>query len=575
MAEQAINTIPNAPPPASKSSKGRRRPRQRHHPTPRRPACFAALPPELKGLIAEHVRALDIAQPEPRPIATSAHHHVRDRLLKEGKRSTKELAKMMVEMFRMTTPCRSGLSTFSLINRECFLIARPILWQHLDLGDRTCTSLLLFLRDILPRHASLVKSLVFDYDSCIQRSGLTDLDESYFSTQEKRNAKVAERMANLKPHRKLAIRRLRTPGVFVGEIIKQLVNLEKVDFTPFLPEDYDLNEHWNERWQDHAFQALVALRAPLRSLDLFVDWDVKDQGINLERLLEGSPDLETLVLHGATTEGDENTLAYRGLWATLAGLDKLQRLTLELPVPHDVAELDIAWPLTSLILDSTGPTSPSALAKFLSKFSNTLKNLELRYIYNGMPEGDDPVSTSTPSLDKITFSLPRLTRLAVANFSYDANSFLAPFSKSPLEVLRIEDCAASAGEHVLAALETHKATLKKVQLFSAEYFMVLKEEDRKKIREWCEKSGVAYEDVAHEDSDGEETDEEQSEYAYDSDVAYEYDYSDEYGDEDDDEEEEEEVGTTGGVGEEGEWTDEEGSDDGLSAALGAELILGD
>ncbi|GAA5833810.1 hypothetical protein JCM11251_005971 [Rhodosporidiobolus azoricus] len=539
MTEQNVSTADKSAAPVSKPSKSRRRSR----PPPRQRASFASLPPELKELVAEHVRTLDLEESEVyRPLPMSAYQvrdEVAEMMMKEGKRSTKELARMMVDLMAKVTPTRSGLSTFSLINRECFHIARPILWQHLDLGDRTVSSLLVFLRDILPRHASLVKSLVFDYESCLERSGLTGDDDAYYPPEHKRFVKAAERLANLRPHRKLSVRRLRAPGVFVGEIIKHLDSLEKVDFTPFAPEDYGLNEHWNTRWLDHAFQALANLKPRLKHLEIMVDWDVRDQAANLERLLRSSNDLESLELKGAVMEGEESLPPYQAMFSALARLSKLKRLSLDLPIPISFRKLDITWPLTSLCLDNTGPDSPIDLIDFLSLFSSTLTDLEMRYVYAVIDEGG-----ATTSFSKLTASLPHLTRLAVANSAGEPDAFLSPFDKCPLEVLRIEDCSASAAEHVLAALETHKETLKKVQLLAAEYFMVLDEDNRKKVREWCESTGVVYEDVEHEDSD-----------EYGSEGSYEDSPEFGYYDESEEEEEQEE----GGDG----WTDEP-EEDGLT-----------
>ncbi|GAA5868814.1 hypothetical protein JCM8547_002835 [Rhodosporidiobolus lusitaniae] len=295
------------------------------HPTssPRPPASFSSLPPELKGAIAQHVHETDKVELKLRTTRQYAFDgaqilpydlraKVTEMLRRDSKPTAKEPAKNMNELFALVAPCRTGLAAFNLLNRECYLVARPLLWESLVLSQRSCDSLVYLIRNILPRHGSCVKSLDYDHYSVIEKDGLYTDEGSFASDDERRMIKAAEKLGKVEPLRSLLVRRLRTPGLLIAEVIKQCPNIEEVDFVSFEPAEYELAGHWNLRWEDHAFLALVAAKPRLTSITFELDCVIDGISGSITRLLSSSAStLKRLDIRDTGEDFDVGSEGYR------------------------------------------------------------------------------------------------------------------------------------------------------------------------------------------------------------------------------------------------------------------------
>ncbi|GAA5976996.1 hypothetical protein JCM11641_002220 [Rhodosporidiobolus odoratus] len=540
------------------------------------PASFSLLPPELKLKIAEIVREVDMQEPDSTPdcLRTSAkvplwklEEEARKRYLQPGKRTQLGLSRLMNEMFAMLVPCRTGLGALSLTCREMYGICAPMIWDHLELDGRSCTQLLTLIRDILPRHAPLVTSLSYRYDSLITSDSLDDTSENYFDPTHKSLAKAAERLSGVKPHRLLRVRRLRTPNLLLAEVIKRVIKLKEVDMVGFDPLDYLDSEDraMQEKWEDYALSALVAAKPNLTSVDYAYDSDVDLGNEHFTRLLQNSPGVKKLVVAGGDGV-EQDTLyepKYRALWDAISGLKKLEWMELEILVPPYAVDLPFSCPLRRLQLNETGPDSIPALGNFLRLFSATLDHLELLYVPDPGPDtgGEEQLASEPPHEP---FSLPHLKTFALA-VSWDASaSFLPRLASSPIETFMLDEYTAACIPDILAFLQSHRATLKKVQTVKEDYYPP---DPEGQIEAWCAGAGVVFAEVDEEpDSDAdtdEDEDEEYNGYGFHPYGAEEFspsEGSDEDEDEDEDEETEEEGGVEGTVGlaeEEDDWTDEE------------------
>ncbi|BGP13610.1 hypothetical protein JCM10213_007786 [Rhodosporidiobolus nylandii] len=532
------------------------------HPPPP-PASFSSLPPELKLKIAEHVRATDETDLHTRGRRREAFEDaqvngsmllgdVRGMLLREGKPSRKGLAKMMNELVAKAVPCRTGLSALSLVDREMYLICRPMLWEHLDLTDRTCASLITFIRDILPRQGPLVSSLKYDLDSLLSTSGLDYVDEQSFPAQDKKVVKAAERIAGVKPQGRLLARRLRTPDLLVSHVVKRLPSLQKLHARSLYPDEYGIDE-LSANWREHSLAAVVEARPKLTSLNYWFDEAAVQGNRRLIQVLQNSPDLIELSLEGSYEEdGDEvEESALPALFHSIAQLSRLEALTLEVPLPASFISSSLLAPLKKLSLRETGPSTTSAFRTLISNFSQTLEHLELRYVlpYDETANPDDPPPAS-PSPPEPPFPLPHLTHLTMASAYYSPPTLLPLFTLSPLRIFRLEDCSPHAFDLVLSSLQSHVRTLKRIEVVSAEFYSTFMSTERTKLKEWCEGAGVEFGEVEAEKEDSET---EEGDYLSDYSESWEENGSEVLSAEEYESEESDESDDSEGD----EWTDEE------------------
>ncbi|BGP13617.1 hypothetical protein JCM10213_007793 [Rhodosporidiobolus nylandii] len=468
---------------------------------PRRPpTSFASLPPELKLRIAEHVRAEHVRDVrdsnggrEPSEVAqvdgNALVADMRGMLLRQGQRTTNELANMMNELVAKGLPCRRGLFALSLVDREMYLICRPMLWAHVDLTDRTCPSIITFIRDILPRQGPLIRSLWWTHDSLLKEDEVGEPTDGFFSPQQKAVVEAAEHMGGVDADESAFVRKVRAAGLLIAEVVQQCSSLEEVnmvsldmrtwwadDFPPFVPE-YPLN-------------ALVALKPRLTVIDYEFDSSVDLKSGSFTLLLENSPDLEDLEITGTVMEDDLKDPDYHRLFRAISQLKKLEYLELrDLPLPSFFYTSPPELPLRTLSLTSTGPNSPTALAAFLSTFSGTLTDLALHYIMHE----EDEIRTSTSTRPRL--SLPLLTHYTSSTYFHP--TILASLSSSPLQIVRIEDCGAGSADLLVACLAEHTATLERFELLVSDLEPSIDDDEmsvteRERLSEWCEAAGVKY-----------------------------------------------------------------------------------
>ncbi|GAA6036966.1 hypothetical protein JCM8097_005483 [Rhodosporidiobolus ruineniae] len=450
-----------APAPSSSAP----RPPRRSPPRPE-PASFRTLPPELKTLIAEHVHSLDLVERRTRRSRRDARaaakvgrnvlpDRVEELLRRRGKRSTKELAGMMNQVFSWVSPCRTSLAAFSLVNRECFLVARPLLWQHVDLQSRSCAGLYDFIRNILPRHANLITSLRVDVESIIHHDDLEDDDEGWLDPEQKRLIRAAERFGQVKPTRKLHTRRLRMPSLFVAEVFKRCTNLEKLDYTMSDPQTLPTSE------PDYAHRALLASRPRLVSLACHVSDGEKMLDGTVE-MLDTFPDLERLKIRGFVSPDSTGDPEYRRLWQAMGRLSRLARLEAHLPLPTAISSITITWPLRHLTLTAEDSVRPD-LAAFFQHVSSTLESLRYHFIALDLRTY---VESGSTVLAGQPYTLPRLTTLYYEDEIYTPShpSILSLFSSAPLCSFTLVDAMPHDTDDALSLIQACRTTLRDVYL---------------------------------------------------------------------------------------------------------------
>lgn len=102
--------------------------------TPPPRASFASLPPELKHKVAAHVQHNDKFARSDRPSyyepdGNDVVEEVQRWIKKMGGWTQEELAREMARVYAIVLPCWNGLSALSLVDRACYLAARPFIWE--------------------------------------------------------------------------------------------------------------------------------------------------------------------------------------------------------------------------------------------------------------------------------------------------------------------------------------------------------------------------------------------------------------------------------------------------------------
>ncbi|GAA5904260.1 hypothetical protein JCM6882_003181 [Rhodosporidiobolus microsporus] len=241
-------------------------------------ASFSHLPPELKLEIALHVRDDDEAEPQVEDDESASY-----------------------ETDSEDEEDEPSLPALALVNREMSEICRPILWEDIDLGDRSLHSLCTFLLCIVPSCGHLIKGLAWDHDSILQASWSWEygVSAAHFFPDEKPVVKHAEWLTGVDLNLSIFDRRLRAPGLFIALILQWCPNLSWLDFTAF-NRYTTFKEHADmaTQWIDHAFEAVLQV-APLEQithlvLRLEVDWRAANE--DLPRLFGAMPHLVSRLL---------------------------------------------------------------------------------------------------------------------------------------------------------------------------------------------------------------------------------------------------------------------------------------
>ncbi|GAA6036968.1 hypothetical protein JCM8097_005484 [Rhodosporidiobolus ruineniae] len=433
-------------------------------PRPHRPPApsFASLPPELKSLIAEHVHASDEQERRERArrprtfsgepdVNLELEREIRRLMGREGAVSTDELVKTM----------------------------------HLDLRSRTSKDVHFYLTTIAPRHADVVTTACFEPLSNVARDRhrLDSIDwpgEDTHAEMQKRLVAAAEQLGDFfHPDDEFSTRLVRMPGIFTGEILKNCINLRRVNTgttssaslgIPSCPSD--------------ALRGLLASGATLSTLVCSVDVNSDSSLEAYTALLAASTGLKSLRLHG--TAGDHART--KDLWAAICRLPCLVHLELSDFSPPKPEDLTIAWQLDHLSLDCTGGAPPSTLAPFFSLVSDTLTSLDYTYIVSGFASDrthDHPLPPSRP------FSLPHLTDLVCNDEA--AVETLPYFVNSPLRTLTLVPYRLSARRGAINLIKGCRSTLRHVRLHGPQdgFYQGMPED----VAPVCAQYGIEYVEV--------------------------------------------------------------------------------
>ncbi|GAA5965220.1 hypothetical protein JCM21900_003388 [Sporobolomyces salmonicolor] len=528
-------------------------------------ASLGNLPPELKALVvlklaevdaeaddtwedvdgdAEDVNEVDPDADDERREAhawgtwkDAGRFNLRDMEMGENGHPTLEAltqaAETLVEIGGM-----SGMAALSLVNREFSEMCFPYLWQDVDFEDRSAESILVFLREIIPRHARHIRSLAFGQSD----EELLDDEPTVFATA--RNVLGSDYDARLKAVLDEAerlggvsaqgitepMRKRRARSLILAEVVKHCPNVQILDFEGFQKTPISGNEELDDFTEaveqaypvDHALEAIKTHLGPKLTDLTFL---INDDGVSTEgdvaSLLSACPNLLRLELECIAPSGAP---AHRErLHEALLALNKLESLNVVIGdfINDDFASRTISWPLKVLALAECEDLSFPSFFSLIHQFSSTLEVLDL----DGTPHNNSETETKK-YLGRLV-SLPKLDTLVLAT-PHDP-SFVDAFSQCPIREFCLGFCPAFTYPDVEAFIEAHHQTLKKLQI---EHDAALTEAQVESLEVLCHAKGIECELLEPEDDS--DTDDDPSDFEDDFDQEeWEHDEDDE-GDEGDD-----------------------------------------
>ncbi|GAA5870960.1 hypothetical protein JCM1840_002739 [Sporobolomyces johnsonii] len=399
----------------------------------------------------------------------------------------------------------SGMAALSLVNREFSEICFPYLWQDVDFEDRSAESILVFLREIIPRHAKHIKSLAFGQSD----EELLDDEPTVFATA--RNVLGSDYDARLKAVLDEAerfggvsaqgitepMRKRRARSLVLAEVVKHCPNVEILDFEGFQKTPISGNEDLDDFTEaveqaypvDHALEAIKTHLGPKLTDLTFL---INDDGVSTEgdvaSLLSACPNLLRLELECLAPSGAP---AHREkLHEALLALDKLESLTIVTGdfINDDFASRTISWPLKVLALAECEDLSFASFFSLIHQFSSTLEVLDL----DGTPHNNSETETKK-YLGRLV-SLPKLDTLVLAT-PHDP-PFVDAFSQCPIREFCLGFCPAFTYPDVEAFIEAHHQTLKKLQI---EHDAALSEAQVESLEVLCHAKGIECELLEPED----------------------------------------------------------------------------
>ncbi|BGP13609.1 hypothetical protein JCM10213_007785 [Rhodosporidiobolus nylandii] len=365
----------------------------------------------------------------------------------------------------------------------------PIVESHLDIRPLYDPAILWhWVNDELPRVSDSMRSLAWNYHDIwrnyayggIPYTGQTihDIDPYVDKVERLRGATTegTRSKGKLSAEQKKS-RRIRLPGSLVAAIIERCPNLEDVEFEPLAAYDEQ--------------------SGTIKKIRLHLRWLGEPAfACILPRLAEACPNLVELDLRRAYIHDSiTRTEPYRDAMRAALRFEKLETFRSMMPWPKDMQkEPLLPSSIRTPSLRSTGPDDLATFRSFLYPFTSSLTSLTLRHTPAAYDLSDKDAS-STPE----PFPLPSLTHLSIGRSSH-VLFLLRHFANSPLEVFTLDGCFSLTSAELFAFLESHLATLKKVEVVTQVWFAKLRiPPNAKDLPAWCEKKGLAFEQLKPQD----------------------------------------------------------------------------
>lgn len=256
------------------------------------------------------------------------------------------------------------------------------------------------------------------------------------------------------------------PSLFVASVLAACPNIDTIAFGPFVAPN-DGHRPPKRDGDDYAFSVLLAQPLRLTSITYTLQFSVDRNTVDSRCSFE-SPQIQTLGFKADIEQvegyGSSPPEEYLDLIDAVASLKKLETLTLGIPIPLERQHLQIQSPLRKLAYDAFETDIPTSFWAFLSTFSDTLIELELRYPLMPKPPG---------SLDAVPapFHLPHLAHLIISScYPIDGDEQTHPYtspypylSASPIQTLHIDAAGPSCIPHILSFIDCHQKTLWRVE----------------------------------------------------------------------------------------------------------------
>ncbi|GAA5996126.1 hypothetical protein JCM11641_000051, partial [Rhodosporidiobolus odoratus] len=434
-------------------------------PPSRTTASLFSLPPEIKIHIAKDVFAAE-------------HGHRSGGIMVDAR---------LTSMNRPTT-----LACLSLVNKDFYQACEPLLWKEVDLVNHSCESLLVFLQEILPRHADSIHVL------SVGQRGEDDLlgfraprsrasqakprewkDQRRWQTQQD-----AEKAA--REHALLAAAVVQLPEVGTGGAIVQKKHIKDIFLASIMRRVFSLREvkltalpRTGSLARTVAVLVKVAMLPLLERLELKVNAGLQPSLSSLSALFRPSLHVTTLTLDFDQSVG---TAIAREVASGVKQLNSLRSIRL-LKIPSDLLSLFVldSSPITLLDLSLETGCSISYLNSFLAPISATLTKLFLHL-----------TSLSGDSTERLR--LHSLTDLTLSSKFSEAYK-LTLFSGLPLLHLTLDSlshhdlpnflCLLTSLDNTLRTLRYIKPTL----VTPADEYDEAKD-DMERVWNWCAVHGV-------------------------------------------------------------------------------------
>ncbi|GAA6036971.1 hypothetical protein JCM8097_005485 [Rhodosporidiobolus ruineniae] len=471
MAKRTCSEEPAETPPAKRTDL-KPAPRSSSSSPPR--ASFIALPPELKIRILEDVQDNDRTYPGHEVDRTEVAMRNLKELFRSSTPSSKDdFIRLALDAYELVTPCHTGLGAFSLVSREYYELARPLVWKHVNLGSRTASRLQYFVRDILPRQADFVTSVSLDPRSNLDEESQQDEPQSWNpftpTPAQMDTIEATEHLAGVPAVPSVELRWTRQPALLIAKILRQCTRITAVDCSYSVPPDspeHDLLA--SPSWQEHTLIALASFGPHLTSFDFSFDIESAYLLRHIPEILDAQPHLSSLALstdeYWALGMDDSVDRDYRQTWQSLGALTELKHLSLALPLPPSLVGLAINSRITHLRLSVCERAPPVNLGTFLELFSGSMDHLDYHACRSEEPRSSTTFSTTAP---RLPLFLPKLATLAYYSSSSSWSSVLGYFKEAPLRRFAFNlpyDNKLLVGPDVVALIQACAATLNEVEM---------------------------------------------------------------------------------------------------------------
>ncbi|GAA5845647.1 hypothetical protein JCM11251_002078 [Rhodosporidiobolus azoricus] len=406
----------------------------------------------------------------------------------------------------------NSLGSLAQVDRELWSICRPLIWEHVNLKDRSMESLVVFIVDILPTCANLVLSLEWDLDTIFSMTwGLLEPPAGRFAPGERDVVRWVEDLCRFNHQPPIWKRRTRAPALFVNAIVRRCPSLVKVDFVLF-PRNraFGIFKREVNSWRDYAFGAVLSVASQVKEAKITLEYDDRAARDELPKLFQRARNLESVSLEDIAPSllvppsGNE---LHRKCMLALASLPKFRSFTAHVfpsnPLSHP-SILSVLPPLTHLCLRYSGPGAVQDFAALLKAVSPSLESLECGNVKTvdstGMCECCADRQKNVQPYDE-PFLLPRLSHLSFYETSHA--SILPLFRNCPISVLTVYGMSMQTRDDALTFIRqlavSPSSPLKKVEVLtedSDELWLPNRGKGEvKAVKQLCRKVGVVCEEI--------------------------------------------------------------------------------